>query len=266
MNAYIFDVDGVITSPIEKKITKPELIERITQMLADGTPVALISGRGIGWLHQQVISVLELYLEEHPRMDKNMLNNLYVSGEFSGAYAFHKGGRREIRYNPEFSIPKDLRKRLNKVAEKFHNIGSVEHEKHTQFTMEANSGKDYFRDGGNEIVAVFRDEIKDYAYLTASYDRIGINIKHKDANKRHAIRQYIRWMSEKNIVPEKFYIFGDSPSDLEMGEELFTLSHKVTFVFVGHADDVQEKQEPFELLFTNELYDAGTLAFLKAQK
>ena len=264
MNAYIFDVDGVITDPVEKKITKPKLVEIIASMLEQNVPVAFISGRGMEWLRAQVITVIEAYIDNHPEMDKNMLDNLYVSGEFSGVYALHGDGKREVSYNSAFTIPGELRTKLNTLAEKFKNIGFVEHEKQTQFTIEAKKGKDYFKDGGDTIVEAIRKEILDYPDLTASYDRIGMNVKHKDANKRYAIKHYLAWLDNKKVVPDKIIVFGDSPSDLEMGDELFAQKKQFEFVFVGDKNDLKE-QSNFPVTITQGHCDAGTLEYLHAK-
>ncbi len=266
LSTYIFDVDGVITSPVEKKIIEMDLIEILALKLQKNMPIAFISGRGLEWLKVQVVEVLEKYLDAHPQMDKKMLDNLYVSGEFGGVYALHRDGERVVRYNAEFSMPKVLRARLNKVAFQFADIGFVEHEKQIQFTIEAKKGKDYFKDGGDKIVEVLRKELKAYPDFAASYDRIGMNVKHKKANKRYAIKQYLDWMHEKGFSPHNFYVFGDSPSDLEMGDELFTQKKKVSFIFVGNKHDIADKEVQFPLAFTKEHCDKGTLEFLREQQ
>ncbi len=263
--AYIFDVDGVITDPVEKKVTKLELIEILAIKIQQNVPVALISGRGLIWLRKQVVSLLETYLDDHPEMDKKKLDNLYVSGEFGGVYYIHTDGVGKELINQDFFIPQKLRDTLNKTAEQFEDTGFVEHDKQTQFTIEAHSGKDFFKDNGEEIVAVLRKDIAAYPQLQAVFDRIGMNVKNENANKRHAIKQYLQWLEEKGFTPEKFYVFGDSPSDLEMGEELNAQGKQFTFIFVGNKQDIANKRLDFPVTIMKEHCDAGTLEFLQAQ-
>lgn len=78
MNAYLFDVDGVITDPVEKKITKPELVSILTSKLENGTPCSFISGRGIDWLRTHVMEEFEKYFDEHYSSHKGMLDLLYI--------------------------------------------------------------------------------------------------------------------------------------------------------------------------------------------
>lgn len=266
MNAYIFDVDGVITDSVEKKITKLELIDILAQKLQQHTHVAFISGRGIQWLQNQVVSVLERYFDEHQKMDKKLLDNLYVSGEFGGVSALHSLGIREEFINPDFGIPDELRTTLNTIGQTFSYFARIEHDKQTQFTMEANSGNDFFGEEGEKIADSLRREIIDYPNLEVHVDRIGMNVKNKDANKRYAIVQYLQWAAKKGFAAEKYYVFGDSASDLEMGEELHHQGKKFEFIFVGNKEDLNNKSFEFAVTITKGHCDAGTLEYLQSQK
>ena len=50
MKAYIFDVDGVITSPYEKQVKENELLRIIAEKLKNSEPVAFNTGRTIQWV------------------------------------------------------------------------------------------------------------------------------------------------------------------------------------------------------------------------
>lgn len=261
--AYIFDVDGVITDPVEKKITKPELIDIIAHKLQQNIPVAFISGRGMQWLEGQVISVLEVYFDNHPEMDIKLLDNVYVSGEFGGVSALHKNGVREEFVNQELAISDDLRMKVNEVSEKFSYYAKIEHDKQTQFSMEAKSGNEFFGDEGKRIADTLKKEIDSYPDLEVHVDRIGMNVKNKNANKRYAIKQYLQWAAEKGFASEIYYVFGDSASDLEMGEELYNQNKNFEFIFVGNKENLLGKSPQFKLTITEGHCDAGTLEYLK---
>ncbi|MGI8419061.1 MAG: hypothetical protein ACR2LN_00280 [Candidatus Levyibacteriota bacterium] len=263
MDAYLFDVDGVITDPVDKKITKPKLVEILARKLQDGTPIALISGRGLQFLTKQVVSVLEEHLDNHPEMDRSLLDNLFVSGEFGGVYLIHNQGLGEEKVNPDFSIPEKLRQQLNAKAEEFTDFALIEHEKRTQFTMEANRGNDFFGKKGKEIAEALRELAADYPNLEVRFDRIGMNVKNKNATKHYCVIQYQNWLRQKNFQVDNYLVFGDSPSDFEMGEELHQQGLPFTFIFVGDKKDLENKKPNFKIIITQGHCDAGTLEYLQ---
>lgn len=48
--AYLFDVDGVITNPTEKKITENSLLTILAEKLQANIPVTLNTGRSNEWM------------------------------------------------------------------------------------------------------------------------------------------------------------------------------------------------------------------------
>jgi hydroxymethylpyrimidine pyrophosphatase-like HAD family hydrolase len=57
MNAYIFDVDGVITNPKNQEVINPVVFEKLITLLQQGIPLSFITGRGMHWLHSNIIKV-----------------------------------------------------------------------------------------------------------------------------------------------------------------------------------------------------------------
>ena len=45
MNAWIFDVDGVITNPIEKRVTLSKIVDELIRRLKKNEPIGLNTGR-----------------------------------------------------------------------------------------------------------------------------------------------------------------------------------------------------------------------------
>lgn len=50
-------------------------------------------------------------------------------------------------------------------------------------------------------------------------DLLSVNIKHKLATKKYAVKKFVEFLKSKAEV-DKFIVFGDSHSDTEMAEEL----------------------------------------------
>lgn len=261
MTAYIFDVDGVITDPDEKKITKPELIKLLVDKLLLETPMAFITGRGIDWMHKQVLSVLEKYIEEQ-QMDRSLLDNLFVAGEFGGRYVTYQNGVEKEETSYELVIPQKLRQHLNEVGNTFSDFAEVEYEKKVQFSMEAKKGNNFFGEEGKKIATTLRQEISNYPSLEVHTDRIGMNVRNKADNKHYAVAQFITWLTKKDLHPEKYYVFGDSPSDLEMGEELQNQNMPFDFIYVGEEKDVQDHKQTFSVTVMDTHYTAGTVTYL----
>ena len=86
--AWIFDIDGVVTNPSEKKVGEPEILVHIVNKLKIKEPVAFNTGRSLPWLIERVINPLLNMVE-----DKSILENFIAVGEKGGAWlTFDKEG------------------------------------------------------------------------------------------------------------------------------------------------------------------------------
>ena len=74
--AFLLDVDGVVTNPVEKKITEPQIFDAIISNLTQGNPVALNTGRSNEWMIDRVIKPLNEKVA-----DKSLLKNFFAVGE-----------------------------------------------------------------------------------------------------------------------------------------------------------------------------------------
>src|SRR5688572_11074109 len=74
--AYLFDVDGVLTDPVEKRVIEPELLEYILKFLSQGNPVAFNTGRALEWTVEKVVTTLFTKAK-----DKDIFTRFIVIGE-----------------------------------------------------------------------------------------------------------------------------------------------------------------------------------------
>jgi hydroxymethylpyrimidine pyrophosphatase-like HAD family hydrolase len=269
MLAYLFDVDGVLTNPqTRNKITKPELITMLINKLNEGSPLGFISGRGMLWLRSSVVKVLENYLMDHPGFAKSILDNIYVAGEFGGVTCIHTNGQRQETVNNAWIIPEEIRRGLHLVSFQFSDYVSVETEKQTIFTVFANQNitEEDFQTRKNVIVEEFQHVLEGYPDLEVQADRLAINIRYKKANKKNATDMFLQWLKEKGFTPEKYYVFGDSPTDLEMGEELQRQKIPFAFIYVGEQSELTNSHHTFPLTVTKGHCDEGTVEYLKEQE
>lgn len=264
MFAYLFDVDGVLTNSQTRKISKPELITNLVSKLHEGSPLGFISGRGMLWLRSSVVKVLENYLGDHPGFNKNILDNIFVAGEFGGVICVHKNGVRLESVNKKFAIPEEAQRGLHLVTFQYSDYIFVETEKQTVFSVASKIGiKDNeFELRKNNIIQEFQEVVASFPDLEVQTDRMAINVRNKEANKSYATDIFINWLKEKGVIPEKFIVFGDSPTDLEMGEQLHQKQQPFDFIYVGNKSELANASHQFQVTVTKGNLDEGTLEYL----
>jgi hydroxymethylpyrimidine pyrophosphatase-like HAD family hydrolase len=271
MNAYIFDVDGVITDPQKRIITRPELIACIIRLLENENTIAFISGRALSWLKERIVNKLEEYIRNN-NLSFSLLDNIFISGEFGGSNIIFESGVFKEIINSGLKLNPGLVEQATKAAEQFSDIVFIDKYKQTQFTVEMQDAVNIidFAKQENEIASVFRKIVKDLGLeetVEVHEDRIAVNIKYKSSNKMFATKQFIDWLNFKKFYPEKIKAFGDAVSDLEIGHELRKNNLNFDFIYVGNPEDIRTKTS-FPVIFTKEKFgketDEGTLEFLKS--
>lgn len=271
MYAYIFDIDGVISDIHQRRITHPELTQRIISLLQNHT-VALISGRGLQWIQERITSKFLEYIQSK-NLNESLLDNLYVSGEFGGCQMVFKHGKPQKIVNANIRLDSDLIIRATEISNRFSDIVFIDQEKQTQFTVEMlqNITIDQFAKKENGMALAYQkivDELKLSSIIEVNQDRIGINIRYKILNKLFATKKFLDWMKSMNFLIDKFKVFGDSPSDLEIGDELKKRGLSFDFIYVGNPADIKREME-FEPIFTTKNFDKGlsegTLEYLKSE-
>src|SRR5476651_417162 len=79
-DCWIFDIDGVLTSPQEKKIVNQFLFDQFITWLQNQNPIALNTGRSLEWVYQQVLTPLKRHIAAK-NLSPNILHNLIAVGE-----------------------------------------------------------------------------------------------------------------------------------------------------------------------------------------
>lgn len=262
MQSWIFDVDGVILNPQERKVTRPKIIDEILERLARQDSVAIITGRSLPKLQQEVISLIEAH-EAHP----NFLDKLYIAGEFGGVYATYNVGRQEQNMHQESVLPTSLVTQLRQVTQPFLDCVYIE-DKKVVFSVESLAEKiELFNQKKEALIRAYEQLIQE-SNLSETVevlpDRIAVNVRSKYANKYRATELYLDWLETKNYIPEAYTVFGDSASDLEMGQALNDHSLSFTFVYTGNKEEIATRTNTFPIIFTEKLCDEGTQEYLLA--
>ncbi len=258
MNAWLFDVDGVITNLATRKVEYPQIIQKIVEKLQNNEPVGIITGRALPWLYNGVLSEIE------DQTKPQGLSNLFASPEFGAITIDYAEGKRVENIDKTLLIPSSLINACRSIVGSYKDVFYVDEEKITHFTLAVHKGIDesVFKTKQIELVEKLSELVIKLGFgdeIEVHHDSIAINVKNKKLNKHLATQKLLIWLKGKNSNPELFFVFGDSKSDLEMGEELFNQGKKFTFVYVGEGEI---KQKPFEVVRTTRLYDEGTLEYL----
>lgn len=258
MNAWIFDVDGVITNLATRKVEHPQIIQQIVGKLKAGEPVGIITGRALPWLYNGVLSKIEGQAKPQD------LSNLFASPEFGAITIDYKEGKRVENIDKTLLIPSSLINECRLIAGNYKDVFYVDEEKITHFTLAVHKGinENVFKTKQIELVKKLGELVTKLGFgdeIEVHHDSIAINVKNKKLNKHLATQKLLSWLMGKNSNPELFFVFGDSTSDLQIGEELNKQKKNVKFIYTG-KDGLGNL--PFEVVRPSKLYDEGTLEYL----
>ena len=242
MTAWIFDLDGVLVHLETHKVVEHEIIDFILKRLIIGEPIILISGRNVVWQRDNVLSLIKDKISQENINSSIILDNLYLSGEFGGtSISFEDGQEMHVVDNSLF-LPQDLILEAEQITIPYA-FDFIRDSKETIFTVFTHS-IDIFSKKADELVDKYKQLLKKYYVdqeIEVHKDTTAINIKYKKANKRYATEKAISWLKRKKLFIEKFVAFGDSASDLEIGEELQSEKLPFEFVFVGFIEKLKNK-------------------------
>lgn len=264
---WIFDIDGVITNPVDKKITEPGLVEAIAEKLDKGDFVALNTGRSISWMMDRVIKPIQEAVK-----DKDKLIDFLAVGEKGGAWASFENGELVIKVDEQITVPQTLKQEIRELIENDYSESMFYDEsKLTMLSTEmidSHSLADYTR---KQLALV--DKMKqvlnkpNYEHLNLKIDptTIATDIQNSHVGKHLGARRIVNWFKERGTEPKRIITVGDSQSDTEMVEELQD-EYSVEFVFVGDRSKLDSSKLKKEPIFTQKRFGEGTLEFLNSFK
>jgi len=262
----IFDVDGVITNPQEKRITESEILDEIIKALRREEPVALNTGRSVSWMIEKVINPLDEKVK-----DKTILKNFFAVGEKGGTWAeFDNQGKLIINKDENISVPDNLKSEIrNLINNMFSDSMFYDESKLTMISTEMKDGhslEDY-KEKQKVLVDEFEKILSDNKLnekFKIDPTTIAADIENIFVGKHFAVKRIINWIKSKGIKPQRYITFGDSyKSDIPMAEELYSKNLPVEFVYVG-KENIDVSKHPFPVKITQDKYGNGTLEFLKS--
>jgi len=260
--AYLFDVDGVLTDPVERKVTEESLYDEIINRLARGEPVGLNTGRSTAWMKERFITPLLERAE-----DKSILSNFVAIGEKGGAWiTFDDKGRMHHGRASEISMPEDLKEKVRELIDNDYSDSMFfDDTKETMISTEMIDGYDL-----NDYHQRQKDLIKNLEKILEELGRnykidpttIGTDIENPHVGKFLGAERFLKFLEDKNIKPDRFIAFGDSKSDFEMSDELQRRGRKVEMIYVGDREKLGESIREYPIEYVGG-YSHGTLEYLK---
>ncbi len=268
-NAWIFDVDGVITNPQEKKVTEPAILEEIIKRLSANELVALVTGRSIDFMRERVVAPLRDRIS-----DLSLLQNFLAVGEKGGVWiTYNQDGKPQEHIDRNISVSQDLQDEVrNLINTEFSDLMFYDESKKTMISTEMKDGEDLdkYHQRQKQLSEKLEHLVREHGLgnvLEVDPTTIATDVQDKNVGKDFAARRVLSWLKEQGIKPQNFIMMGDSKSDIPMAKEVHDEGLSVTFVFVGKEDDrryIESLHLPFPVTFTQDKYDKGTLEFLQS--
>lgn len=241
---WVLDVDGPVTDPERKRIVEPALIDELLLRLVNEEPVALNTGRDVGWVLNRVVAPLR-YRAKVLGLDPNALcTNLIVVGEKGGVVATTEQADTSIIWrDPALTVPLELQGQVARLAENsFSDIMAVDVGKETMMSIEMRDGvtvADYTprQQEFVEAVTALRDSLGlDANTVRIDATRIAVDLQDPRAGKGLGADRILTWLAHRGVVAGEFTCVGDSASDAEMADRFHAAGYRVRYVDVGATD------------------------------
>jgi hydroxymethylpyrimidine pyrophosphatase-like HAD family hydrolase len=264
--AWLFDIDGVLTDPEAKRITKPEIFDELASRLQKGEPLGFNTGRSTDFIIKAVLNPLE----ERIGANRILLQNLFAVGEKGGVWIkYDTNGSRETHIDEQFKIPQILKEEVKKLVSQppYSEMMFYDETKQTMISIELNSGKkiEEFKTIQQQLSEAVNGVILQLNLLDnyrVEPARIAIDIENKLVGKALGAKKFVSLLQERKIDPEEYICFGDTASDYDMYKELRNLEKKSQLVFVGGREQLTDKDLE-GVTFTWQRDDKGTLEYLQ---
>lgn len=262
-NAYLFDVDGVLSDPREKRVTEEGIYTRVIERLQRGEPVGLNTGRSTEWMEERIIRPLLEKLQ-----DKSVLANFVAIGEKGGTWiTFDEKGNMYHGRAQAISVPQDLNERVRQlVEEKYGDSMFFDATKETMISIEMKDGykvEEFAKRQAElegELAQILAETGQENTYKIDP-TTIATDIESPHVGKALGADRFLQFLKDQDIKPARFIAFGDSRSDLEMADELERKQKSVEFVYVGDRAKLGNPQKGYPIEYI-EGFSQGTLAYL----
>lgn len=237
---WLLDVDGVVTSLETRKIPHPEMTEALAARVRDGDLIALLSGRPLSFITEQVMSYLSAAVEQ------TSLQQLCLIGEKGATWLIYNGdGSVQEDYERSLVPPNfpEFRQDALRLLDDYGDVVEFDPKKITMFTLVLKEGQRMENLLPiEEAVACRLERLLEKHHLESIYHvvrgNIAIDVEHLQMSKAQGARRAVSIFQEKGFIIGKVEAVGDTPSDLEVRTGLAAIGLPFLFTYVGAVEDL----------------------------
>lgn len=271
-SAYLFDVDGVLTDPVEKRVTDDRVYTEIIDRLTSGKPVGLNTGRSIEWMMKNFVTPLIDRMDAQG-LDRQYLANLIAIGEKGGAWmTFDEEGTQHMGVVDSISVPGTLQASVQELIKaKYPESMFFDTTKKTMISVEMRDGHDL-----SDFTARQGELVADLVGLLGTFPggndyqidptTIATDIESPHVGKALGTDRFLEFLRVRGIVPTRFEAYGDSASDLSMAEELVERGESVQFIYVGDPSKITADGVKYGVKIPSQPYTRGTVEALRSER
>ncbi len=272
----LLDVDGPISSPIDRRIAIPSIIEDLVTLASLGVPIAFITGRSDTFMREQVVAPLQTAgLPDGVRM--------FGVCEKGGVwFPITSEGIGEIAIDRDLALPDDYTAEFRSLAEaRFSDTMFFDDTKHAMISLEQSQdvSSDHYREAQAQVNQEAFDLLVEYG-LGARYGDLEIadanglitfrvdptiistDVESVLLDKDRGAARALDYFRESGELPTLWRSVGDSRSDYLMADYLHAQGFDVAHVDVRPSDGVLER--PYRVIIEGDLiHDDAGAAFLR---
>jgi len=255
MNLWIADIDGVFTDFLAKPNSKAILL---STQLGMKCPFSYITGRSVGWLQGNFLSILSVAFERFKP------SHAIIGAEYGGVLFHFENGRWVEKHKTESPISAELRQEIQTAIEKIPGV-FFDSSKEIMISVEAEHS---MREEQHEIVEkgladaelILKKAAVSSAQLEYQRTTYACDLVPRGLNKEYGARLVKRAIG---FQPSHVHLLGDAPSDLLLVHAVRDLPY--TMHYVGDQSKLTDEQrERYVLEFSRQKYDLGTIETLRA--
>lgn len=272
----LLDVDGPISSPVDRRIAIPSIIEDLVTLAGLGIPIAFVTGRSSTFMRDEVVAPL---LREGLPIGSRMFG---VSEKGGVWFPITAQGIGEIVINKKLALPEDYTSELHDLVDaRFEGEMFFDNTKQVMISLEQNRGisSEEYRVAQTELNQEAFDLLVEYG-LGARYGElefpdanglinfrvdptiISTDVESVLLDKDRGAARALDYFRESGELPTLWRTVGDSRSDYLMADYLHGEGFDVAHVDVRPADGVLER--PFRVIIEGDLiHDEAGASFLR---
>ncbi len=260
--AFLLDVDGVVTNPVEKKVTEPRIFDSMIANLTQGNPVALNTGRSTDWMIERVVKPLNERI-----VDKSLLKNFFAVGEKGLTWTsfapdgrliqgvFNKDGLPVEGYDLSVFLDPTTIEHFKTLSQEAKDLIARKYSHSTFFDASKKAMVSTEMHDGYDQPKYAAEQVEFDKELNAMLERLNLKDKFKtdpttiatDIQLRHVgkhlgAQRVLDWLKRSKIAPKHFIAVGDSSSDIEMADELKKQGKSYEFRYVNPAKPLKPEQ------------------------